>query len=111
MTLRPFGQPNESEKRSEHSAENRMTLGSPRKFRSLTQTVSERRRSLRPFEGAALLPTDQQWFTRPLEDLYCSDAYATVYMTVAGARRFQGIRPQSVYIKDQPFGWAGVAKA
>jgi hypothetical protein len=22
-------------------------------------------------------------------------------MTVAGARRFQGIRPQSVYIKDQ----------
>src|SRR6266404_6902620 len=27
---------------------------------------------------------------------------ATVYMTVAGARRFQGIRPQSVYIKDQP---------
>jgi len=28
---------------------------------------------------------------------------ATVYMTVAGARRFQGIRPQSIciYIKDQ----------
>jgi len=26
----------------------------------------------------------------------------TVYMTVAGARRFQGIRPQSLYIKDQP---------
>jgi len=27
-----------------------------------------------------------------------------VYMTVAGARRFQGIRPQSLYIKDQPRG-------
>jgi hypothetical protein len=26
----------------------------------------------------------------------------TVYMTVAGARRFQGIRPQRLYIKDQP---------
>ncbi len=103
MTLRPFGQPNESEKRSEHSAENRMTLGSPRKFRSLTQTVSERRRSLRPFEGAALLPTDQQWFTRPLEDLYCSDAYATVYMTVAGARRFQGIPPTKRIYKGSAF--------
>jgi hypothetical protein len=26
----------------------------------------------------------------------------TVYMTVAGARRYQGIRPQSLHIKDQP---------
>jgi hypothetical protein len=31
-----------------------------------------------------------------------SIAIATVYMTVAGARGFQGTRPQSLYIKDQP---------
>jgi hypothetical protein len=50
------------------------------------------------------LDLNQRLFGREPKDAssISPNVKTTVYITVAGARRFQGIRPQSVYIKDQP---------